>query len=169
MSEHKLSDSWRAAASFAARCHAGQVRKDGQTPYIAHPLRVALVVRHVFEVNDPIALAAALLHDVIEDTPADYDDLLEQFGQEVAETVAALTKDMRMPEAEREAAYDAQLARANWQAQLVKLADVYDNLSDVLSDRMREKTLEKVGRAIACAGDEPRLRRAVEVVRGVLE
>src|SRR5688500_19144302 len=95
---------WQRAASFAARFHQGQLRKDGTTPYIAHPFRVAMTVRDVFGVDDPIALAAALLHDVIEDTTADYDDLEREFGAEVARVVAALTKDMRLPEAARETA-----------------------------------------------------------------
>ena len=52
-------DLWRDAAGFAAEKHAGQFRKDSRTPYIAHPFRVAMTVRHVFGVDDPIALAAA--------------------------------------------------------------------------------------------------------------
>jgi guanosine-3',5'-bis(diphosphate) 3'-pyrophosphohydrolase len=104
---------WQQAASFAARQHQGQLRKDGRTPYFAHPVRVALTVRHVFGVDDETALAAALLHDLIEDTTTDYDDLLEMFGKDVADTVAALTKDSRLPEEQREAAYDRQLSVAS--------------------------------------------------------
>lgn len=66
------------AASFAARAHRHQVRKDGRTPYTAHPFRVCLVVRHVFGHDDPRMLQAALLHDTIEDTTTDYDDLAER-------------------------------------------------------------------------------------------
>lgn len=105
---------WQQAASFAARKHVGQTRNDGKTPYIAHPFRVAMTVRHVFGVDDPVALATALLHDVIEDTTADYDDVLKLFGEPVADAVAALTKDMRMREDLREPAYDSQLTKALW-------------------------------------------------------
>lgn len=161
-------DLWRKAAGFAARKHAGQFRKDKQTPYIAHPFRVTMTVRDIFGIDDPTALAAALLHDVIEDTTADYDDLEEQFGKEVADVVAALTKDMRMPESEREGAYDEQLAKAPWQARAVKLADVYDNLIDCIDEKMRTKAISKVKRALACAGDEPRLavakKRVAELI-----
>src|SRR5688500_2703577 len=94
---------WQRAAAMAARLHQGQMRKDGKTPYIAHPMRVALTVRDIFGVDDPVALAAALLHDLIEDTTADYDDVAKEFGPEVANVVAALTKDMRKPEDQREA------------------------------------------------------------------
>jgi (p)ppGpp synthase/HD superfamily hydrolase len=159
---------WQQAASFAARCHAGQTRNDRRTPYIAHPFRVALVVRQVFEVDDEIAIAAALLHDVIEDTTADYDDLSVQFGKDVADTVAALTKDMRLPEEDREPAYDGQLSAASWRARLVKLADVYDNYCDSASEAARGKSAQKAARAIVCAGKEPRLAAAVEIVRALI-
>src|SRR4051812_21421480 len=144
---------WQKAASVAARFHQGQVRKDGRTPYIAHPFRVAMTVRHVFGVDDPVALIAVLLHDVIEDTTADYDDISEEFGVEVADVVAALTKDMRRPNELREAEYDRQLTVAPWQARLVKLADVYDNVSDCVDAEMRKKAIEKACRAVALAGN----------------
>lgn len=159
---------WQRAASFAARAHAGQVRKDGATPYVAHPFRVAMTVRDVFGVDDEVALAAALLHDVIEDTTADYDDLAQAFGADVADVVAALTKDMRRSRDAREAEYDANLARAPWQARVVKLADVYDNVSDCLDVRMRRKAVEKARRAIAVAGDGAEVRRAVTAVEALL-
>src|SRR5689334_23515001 len=98
MTEPAKQSPWQRAVSYAARQHAGQLRKDGQTPYFAHPVRVALVVRHVFDVADETALTAALLHDLIEDTKTDYDDLFEEFGRDVADAVAALSKDSRLPQ-----------------------------------------------------------------------
>ena len=159
---------WQEAASYAAQQHQGQLRKDVRTPYFAHPVRVALTVRHVFGEDDTTALAAALLHDLIEDTTTDFDDLVARFGQEVAQAVAALTKDSRLPESEREAAYDRQLAAASWQARLVKLADVYDNFCDSRSDGERDKFADKAQRAIVCAGDAPQLQRAIEIVRRLI-
>src|SRR5581483_11387251 len=91
------------AASFAARAHKSQLRKDKETPYVAHVFRVCLIVRHVFGIDDPTALAAALLHDTIEDTTSDRDDLIEKFGNTAAEWAALLTKDKRLPDEEREA------------------------------------------------------------------
>jgi (p)ppGpp synthase/HD superfamily hydrolase len=133
------------AASFAARAHRHELRKDGRTPYVAHPFRVCLVVRHVFGIDDPRVLAAALLHDTIEDTPTDRDDIAERFGDDVAGWVAALTKDMRLPEAEREEAYRRALAGASWQVIVCKLADIYDNLSDSrsLPPEKRERTVQR--------------------------
>jgi len=153
------------AASLAARFHASQLRKDGRTPYIAHPVRVAFVLREAFGCADPVVLAAGLLHDLIEDTPADRDDIAEVAGEEVAALVAVLTKDMRLPEAEREEAYDRQLAAAPWQARLIKLADVYDNLCDSLTSRVAVKIDDKVVRALHLAGDDPELRRASQALR----
>jgi guanosine-3',5'-bis(diphosphate) 3'-pyrophosphohydrolase len=103
------------AAAFAARAHQHQKRKDGQTPYVSHVFRVCLVARHVFGFDDPRMLAAALLHDTIEDTATDCDDISERFGPEVAKWVAALTKDMRLPDKEREEMYAKTLAGADWQ------------------------------------------------------
>jgi len=133
------------AASFAARAHKSQLRKDGATPYAAHPFRVCLVVRHVFGIDDPKVLTAALLHDTIEDTTTDYDDVADRYGPEVAGWVAALTKDMRLPDEAREAAYHRTLANADWPVYVCKLADVYDNLSDsaTLSVKGREKGMKR--------------------------
>jgi (p)ppGpp synthase/HD superfamily hydrolase len=123
------------AVAFAARAHRHQLRKDGETPYVAHVVRVAFVVRHVFGIDDPKVLTAALLHDTIEDTPTDHDEIAEWFGDEVATWVGMLTKDMRLPVADREAAYHRVLAAAPWQAVVCKLADIYDNSGDSASLR----------------------------------
>src|SRR5262249_14114656 len=133
------------AAAFAARAHRHQLRKDRDTPYVSHVFRVCLVVRHVFGFDDPRMLAAALLHDTIEDTSTDCDDIIERFGPEVATWVAALTKDMRLPHDEREAAYLRVLETADWPVKVCKLADLYDNLADSasLSPNGRKGTVRK--------------------------
>jgi guanosine-3',5'-bis(diphosphate) 3'-pyrophosphohydrolase len=118
------------ALSFSARAHRHQLRKDGQTPYAAHPCRVCLIVRHVFGFDEPRVLQAAALHDTIEDTTTDFDDLIERFGPEVAGWVAVLSKDKRLKDAEREAAYARGLAEADWPVKVCKLADIFDNLLD---------------------------------------
>jgi guanosine-3',5'-bis(diphosphate) 3'-pyrophosphohydrolase len=118
------------AASFAARAHRHQLRKDEQTPYVSHVFRVSLVVRQIFGLDDPQILTAAVLHDTIEDTTTDHDELASRFGSQIADWVAFLTKDKRLPEDKREAAYIEQLRRAPWQVKVCKLADVYDNLLD---------------------------------------
>ena len=165
---------WQKAASFAARAHTGQLRKDGATPYVAHVFRVAMTVRDLFGCDDPVALVAALLHDTIEDTTTDYDDLREAFGADVADLVAALTKNAALPEEEREPEYDARLAAADWRARLIKLADTYDNLSDTLVHQGQpeypklEKAIGKARRALelarADAAWNPTMARAMAMV-----
>jgi len=118
------------AISFAARAHQGQLRRDGKTPYASHVLRVCLIARHVFGADETQVLTAAALHDTLEDTTTDFDDLQDKFGRDVAEWVAALSKDKRLPEPEREKAYVEGLANAPWQVKLCKLADIFDNLMD---------------------------------------
>ncbi len=120
------------AISFAARTHQGQLRKDERTPYASHVFRVCLIVRQVFGVDDPSVLTAAVLHDTIEDTTTDFDEIAKEFGSEIAGWVSALSKDKRLPETEREKAYEAQLAQAPWQVRICKLADIYDNLMDAI-------------------------------------
>ena len=118
------------AVAFAARAHRHQIRKDNRTPYASHVFRVCLVVRQVFGIDDPHALMAGVLHDTIEDTNTDYDDVKKEFGPEVAAWVAALSKDKRLDEEPREQAYMATLAAAPWQVKVCKLADIFDNLMD---------------------------------------
>lgn len=133
------------AVSFAARAHRHQVRKDGQTPYAAHPFRVCLIVRHVFGIDDPAVLTAALLHDTIEDTTTDFDDLAEHFGADVAGWVGVLSKDKRLADPARESAYMAGLVAAPGPVQIAKLADILDNLIDSrrLSDENRIRSISR--------------------------
>jgi len=146
------------AIAFAARAHQGQIRKDGATPYVSHVFRVFFTLRQVFGIDDPAAFAAALLHDTIEDTTTDLDDLKNRFGPEVAGWVAILTKDKRLPEDEREKQYCAALAAGPWQVQACKLADIYDNLLDsrTLSAEQRRRTIQR-SRLYLTALDHPQL------------
>lgn len=165
----KNSHLWQSAAAFAARAHAHQKRKTGNTPYVSHCTRVALTVACLFDNTDDKIIAAALLHDTIEDTGVDYEDVEEEFGREVADIVVALTKDMRLPEDEREIAYDKHLEQGPWQARLVKLADVYDNLCDIWDEKSQLKQLGKVDRALTLAEGDKRLEKASQIVRELAE
>lgn len=169
MMDHTLADEFTAiqeAASFATLHHRHQTRDDG-TPYIAHPFRVCMALRHVFGVDDIPALTASLLHDLIEDTGVDYDAICEEFGEEVADLVAGMTKDMRLKEEIREKAYDEQIKAGSWKLKALKLADVFDNLCDADSEK-RKKTVAKAERAIACAEGEAKLGAASAKIREVI-
>lgn len=105
------------AIEVAARAHAGQMDKGGN-PYILHPLRLML------SQSDPAARIAAVLHDVVEDTPVTLDDLRQAgFAADVLTAVDALTK-----RAGEDRLSAARRAAANPIARLVKLADVTDNM-----------------------------------------
>ncbi len=105
------------AIEIAAAAHSGQIDKAGQ-PYILHPIRVMLRVSTDHE------RMAAVLHDVVEDTPVTLDQLIrEGFPEEVIAAVRALTKDpgeSRLQAAAR--------AAANPIARTVKLADNTENM-----------------------------------------
>lgn len=107
------------AATVAARAHDGQVRKDG-TPYIAHPVRVAIGC------DSPYEKIVALLHDVVEDTDITLNELRELgFDAIVLEAVDRVTKrpgERYMDFIERAAAHDV--------SRRVKIADIEDNLED---------------------------------------
>ncbi len=80
------------ALAFASELHAGQRRKSG-APYISHPCTVAEILAKEMNFTDPVLLAAALLHDVVEDVPwISIDDIETRFGAPVAELVDGCTK-----------------------------------------------------------------------------
>lgn len=160
---------WWAAASLASRAHRHQQRKDGRTPYVAHPVRVALTIACVFGESDPTVIAAALLHDVIEDTTVDRDEVVETAGEDVAKLVACLTKDARLAEPERQSAYERQLAEGPWQARLIKLADLYDNLLDGWSKESAGRTRAHAQTMLALTAGDERLVRARSVLQALLD
>lgn len=140
------------AATFAARKHHGQMRADGLAPYFSHVVRVTLVLSQGFGVYDDEVLTAALLHDTVEDTATDYDEIAEQFGIRVADYVMLLTKNAMLPKKAREEDYEERLSRAPEIVKIAKLADLYDNLSDRLNSPKLHKTAETAGRLLARFG-----------------
>ncbi|MEO8065164.1 MAG: HD domain-containing protein [Pseudomonadota bacterium] len=118
------------AAAFAAEKHRKQRRKDIETPFINHPIQLAYILVQA-DVEDPEILAAALLHDTIEDTDTTLDEIEIVFGYEIARVVAECSDDKKLTKLERKQAqidHAAQLSRA---AKLVKLADKIANVSDI--------------------------------------
>jgi (p)ppGpp synthase/HD superfamily hydrolase len=121
------------ARRYAENAHSAidHRRKYSGRPYVEHLERVARRVADV--TDDPLAIAAAWLHDVVEDTPATLHDIEREFGSAVAQLVAALT-DVG-PECgnrdSRKAIDRERLAKAPAAAQTVKLADLLDNAEDI--------------------------------------
>ena len=159
---------WHDAAALAAQWHEHKYRRDHKTPYFAHPARVAMIIAMIFGFTDEKILAGAYLHDVIEDGDVDYDDVLEPFGREVADYVAAMSKDTRLIEDQREREYDEQLAAGPWQGRLIKLADVYDNLSDAQTVPGKHKIIARGERILALAKDDEQLAEPSRILRELM-
>jgi guanosine-3',5'-bis(diphosphate) 3'-pyrophosphohydrolase len=157
---------WQQAAAFAANAHRNQIRHD-KRPYVSHCFRVAMTASLIFGFDDPEVLAGALLHDTIEDCDVDYDEILDEFGRNVADYVAAMTKDMRMEEESREIAYDQQLADGPWQGRLIKLSDVYDNFTDSPVDT-REQYITKAERILSLTENDEQLQGAREKLQELM-
>lgn len=124
------------AAHFAHAAHAavGQKRKYTNVPYIEHPFAVARLVLDV--TDDESTVAAALLHDTVEDTLITLADIEREFGADVAKLVGWLT-DVSQPadgnRAVRKAIDRQHLALADPRAKTVKLADLIDNTRSIVT------------------------------------
>ena len=81
------------ALRFAIEKHSGQIRKKNNTPYILHPLEVVAIVGTM--TNDPETLAAAVLHDTVEDAGVTIEEIAEKFGKRVALLVMTETENKR--------------------------------------------------------------------------
>ena len=126
------------AVEFALRYHGDQTRPTG-APYAEHLLEALEVLVRGAGVTDPAILQAAVLHDVVEDTPATIDDVRQAFGDRVAELVGWVTKTEPGEGADRTAAKEAYLSRlqdAPDDAVLVKLADRVSNVQTLRNLRL---------------------------------
>jgi (p)ppGpp synthase/HD superfamily hydrolase len=125
------------ALVYAARLHAGQVRKGTNIPYIAHLLAVAgIALEHGATEDEAIA---ALLHDAAEDQggQATLEEIRKRFGDAVAEIVAGCTDSWKIPRPrwrKRKEAYLAHLPEASESVRLVSAADKLHNARSILAD-----------------------------------
>mgnify|MGYP000869565794 CR=1 FL=1 len=117
------------ALAFAADAHANQRRKGAaQEPYINHLIEVLDLIAQATGGDDVELLQAALLHDVVEDTPITADELAAAFGGRVARIVTENSDDMTLPKDERRRQRIAAMPRKSTDARIVKTADVISNL-----------------------------------------
>jgi guanosine-3',5'-bis(diphosphate) 3'-pyrophosphohydrolase len=117
----------RSALAQARSDHEGQVRNgSGGMPYVEHPMRVAALLAERGYGDE--VLAAALLHDVVEDSETTLDELREKFGGEVAGLVGAMTDDEELEDyRERKAEHRERLAAAPVEALAIYGADKLTN------------------------------------------
>jgi GTP diphosphokinase / guanosine-3',5'-bis(diphosphate) 3'-diphosphatase len=125
----------RRAYEVAEAAHTGQMRDEG-TPYIVHPVRVAVSLADELDIYSPRLICGALMHDVIEDSPITREQVAADFGEEIARIVWLLTKfeDVSLP------AYLRTIEEAaDTGAPLVKLCDRLDNLRFLAHSPRAEK------------------------------
>jgi GTP pyrophosphokinase len=129
----------RHAYDESERAHHGQVRRSGE-PFVNHPLGVALICAQLH--LDEQTIAAALLHDVIEDTETDLDDLRASFGPEIAVLVEGVTKLTRISFQSRE-----QAEAENYRKMIVAMAQDVRVILIKLADRLHNmRTIEYLGK-----------------------
>lgn len=122
------------AARFAAWKHRDQRRKGkGREPYINHPLDLAHVLWFEGGVQDPVVLAAALLHDTIEDTQTTVQELQGEFGARVARIVMEVTDEPSLDWRVRKKLQVSRARLASLEARQVKLADKICNLRSLVA------------------------------------
>ena len=120
----------KSAEKFAKLKHNCQFRQDKITPYAKHLESVVNELKSMGVIDEDI-LCTGWLHDTIEDTNTDYDEIHEEFNKKIADYVASVTKDTRLIKSKQEKAYVAQLKKSPWQAKVVKLADIIANFKDL--------------------------------------
>ena len=132
------------AVSFAAHKHREQRRKDEKaSPYINHPIALALILREEGKVEDPVVIAAALLHDTIEDTDTTYQEIRGQFGSHVADIVAEVTDTKWLDKGTRKRLQLTKASKSSAGAKLVKIADKIANLRDIIGNSPVDWSLER--------------------------
>jgi (p)ppGpp synthase/HD superfamily hydrolase len=134
----------RQAHGLATQAHADQRRRGSDGPYVVHPLAVA--ARLSAEGLDEEAVAAGILHDVVEDSDASLGEIVERFGQRVGDLVAALTEDSTIEGwEERKRALRKQVAAAEPSAAAIYAADKLSNVRDtrVLYAKVGERAGER--------------------------
>ncbi|MGO8687425.1 MAG: HD domain-containing protein [Candidatus Dormibacteria bacterium] len=158
------------AYAIAARAHAGQIRRQG-TPYLDHLVEVTLILGDDLGVTDPAVLAAALLHDAVEDSPLTVGDL-GRFPARTRELVALLTDPQPVMSGRARRAHYREIWKEP-EATLLKAADRLSNLRDVVARGdpaltrryVRRTRREILGKGMPLAVDPvaaPLLRAALE-------
>jgi guanosine-3',5'-bis(diphosphate) 3'-pyrophosphohydrolase len=122
---------YQTALTLAVSAHAGQVRKHNGTPYIVHPIMVARIVEAAG--FGEVVVAAALLHDVLEDTTVSADIIATAVGSEVLHMVQALSEEKGMEWRARKAQYIENVVAAGESVWAISVADKIHNAESLLA------------------------------------
>lgn len=149
------------ALQFASRKHINHRRKGGfDVPYINHPIDVAALLATTGAVTDTGILAAALLHDTVEDTDTTPAELEQAFGADIAGLVAEVTDDPAIDSAVRKVTQEMEAPFKSTRAKLIRLADKTCNIHDITyapppdwSLARRREYFAWASRVVAALGD----------------
>lgn len=121
------------AIIFAAKAHEGQYRKSTNIPYITHPFAVGMLLQQ--EKCSEEVIAAGILHDTIEDTDVSYEELVEHFGETIAQLVQAVSEnDKSLPWEERKQRTINAISEASTAEIQIIIADKLHNLQSIRAD-----------------------------------
>jgi GTP diphosphokinase / guanosine-3',5'-bis(diphosphate) 3'-diphosphatase len=122
-----------AAANFAAQKHQGQVRKEKRaSPYVTHPLSVARLILTIGGIHDQAILVAAILHDTLEDTDTQPEEISANFGKDVLNIVLEVSDDKTLKKNCRKQLQVIHTPDLSYPAKMIKLADKLANCRDIL-------------------------------------
>jgi guanosine-3',5'-bis(diphosphate) 3'-pyrophosphohydrolase len=142
------------AITFAVRKHHGQVRKDQRgSPYITHPIAVARVIWQIGGIEDELTLISAILHDTLEDTNTEEDEIREHFGEEVLKVVLEVTDDKTQEKIERKRQQVIHAPDLSKSAKIIKLGDKLVNCRDILQSPPKNWSLSRRKNYIQWASD----------------
>lgn len=120
----------KAAEDLAIKAHEGQFRKLSGEPYVVHPIAVAKIL-HEAGLSEDLVIAG-FLHDTVEDTELEYDDIEELFGLEVVRIVKGNTEDKTKSWDERKQSTVAYIKNASFDVKALIVADKLDNLKSLI-------------------------------------
>ena len=125
------------ALNYAAEQHKAQRRKGNESvPYINHPIKVTTILtQFIAEPSDEL-IAAALLHDVVEDTDATIDDIINLFGPTIAAIVQEVTDDKSLSKAESKQKQIDHAPHLSSPAKLIRIADKIANVRDICGENI---------------------------------
>ncbi len=131
------------AIHFAANKHRKQRRRDGETPYINHPIEVAKVLWSEGNVRESEIIVAAILHDTLEDTETTPEEIRTCFGKDVLAWVEEVSDDKNLPKQERKRLQILHAASASPGAKQIKIADKICNIRDLMNHPPLDWPLER--------------------------
>ena len=130
------------AKFFALGRHKDQFKIDKETSFSNHLEGVVSRLKNL-GITDPDVICAAWLHDVLEHTETDFDELNQIFDNKISVIVLSLSKNRKLSKKEQEIQYVKQLKEASFHAKIIKFCDVSTNLKEVLNSKISKSQKKK--------------------------